>query len=373
MRLCLFSQAALVVAACSAVLPAYADQPPGENRSDAPAKAKSVTVFPIVLNSGKPIAGVAPNMSKNLAELVGLFLERGGVKEIEIADTQFTPSEKDDLARSADAFGQFVRSRNLGTEYALFGQFLGTLGKGVNEIRLVVVDRQGKVVLSESRDQQELSKLGEKKIDPMIASYQLVCRLQGLWGLADSNRKDVPEGKMARLWAEKSGLPTKNEQEAMKSRLNDLKKAIKTSTIAVFPVRVSGKSDAQVAMRLAKMLTKEGLGRAEPVSSDHPKVGIKPSTNQTRIVWDIARAFQDFLRKNPPAADYALFADYGIGRTGDGKTEVGGVQFVLCDRNGGWVVVALRNSHQPDFQQINPQSPDDCNRLVVEALTNDLR
>jgi hypothetical protein len=236
----------------------------------------------------------------------------------------------------------------------------------------VVADRQGKVVLSERRDRQQLSQPGEKKVEPMIASYQLVKRLQGLWGLTDPNGKEASEGKMARLWAEKSGLPPKSEQDAMKSRLKDLKKTIKTSTVAVFPVRVSGKSDAQVAARLAQMLTKEGLGRAEAAGAD-PKLEIKSNTNQMRAVWDIARGFQDFLRKNPPAADYALLADYGIGRTRDGKTEVGGVQFVLCDRHGGWVVVTLRNSHQPDFQQINPQSADDCNRLVVEAIKNDVR
>ena len=366
MRIRLFSQVVLAVAACCVVLPARAGKPAGPNRPVASATAKSVTVFPIVLNSGKPISGVPANMSKQSAELVGLFLERGGVKEIEIADTQFSPSEKDDLVKLAEAFGQFVRSRNLRTEYALYGQFLGTPGKGVDEIRLVVVDRQGKIVLSERRDQQQLAQLGEKKVDPMIASYHLVCRLQGLWGLADPNRKDAPEGKMARLWVEKSALPPKSEQEAVTVRLNGLKKRIKTSTVAVFPVRVSGKSDEQVAARLAAMVTKEGCGRAVPVSTD-PKLDIKPNTNQTRIVWDIARAFRDFLRKNPPATDYALLADYGIGRTPAGKTEVGGVQFIVCDRKGDWVLVTGRNSHQPDFQQIDPQSPDDCNRLVVEA------
>jgi len=372
MRPCRFFQVTLAVAACCVVSPAFAEPPASPNRSGASATAKSVTVFPIVLNSGKPIAEVPANMSKNLAEIVGLMLERGGVKEIEIGNTQFVPSEKDDLAKLAEAFGQFVRSRNLSTDYALYGQFLGTPRKGVDEIRLVVVDRQGKVVLSERRDQQQLSQLGEKRVDPMIASYHLACRLQGLWGLADPLRTDAPEGKMARLLAAKSGLPPKSEQEAIKSRWNGLKKTIKTSTVAVFPVRVSGKSDAQVAVRLAKMLTKEGFGRAEPVSTD-PKLDIKPNISQTRIGWDIARAFQDFLRKNPPATDYALLADYGIGRTPDGKTEVGGVQFILCDRKGDWVMVAGRNSHQPDFQQINPQSADDCNRLVVEAITNDLR
>ncbi len=213
---------------------------------------------------------------------------------------------------------------------------------------------------------------GGEKVDLMIASYRLVCRLQGPWGLADPNRKDAPEGKMARLWAEKSGLPPKSEQDAMQPRLNALKKTIKTSTVAVYPVRVSGKSDAPLAAWLAELLTKEGLGRAEASATD-PKLQIQPSTNQTRIIWDLARAFQDFLRKNPPAADYALLADYGIGRTTDGKTVVGGVQFVLCDRKGDWVLVDLQNSHHADFQRINPQSPDDCNRLVVEALKKAVR
>jgi hypothetical protein len=371
MRLCLFSSAALAVAVCCTILSAWADEAASANRAQATATAKSVTVFPIVLNSGKPIPGVAASMSKTLAEVVGLMLERGGMKEIEIADRQFTPAETDDLAKLAEAFGQFVRSRNLKTAYALYGQFLGTPGKGVDEIRLVVVDRQGKVVLSERRDRQQLAQVGEK-VDPMAASCLLVCRLQGLWGLADPNRTGAPEGKMARFLAAQSGLPPQSEQEAMQSRLAGLKKTVNTSTVAVFPVCVSGKSDGPLAVRLAEMLTKEGLGRAEPISTDI-KLDIKPSVNQLKICWDIARGFQNFLRKNPPAADYALLADYGIGRTPDGKTAVGGVELIVCDRRGDWVLVALRNSHQADFRQIDPQSPDDCNRLVVEMLSNELR
>src|SRR5271157_15058 len=103
MRLSLFSQVAFAVAAFCASLPAWADEPAGPSRSDASKNGKSVTVFPIVLNSGKPIVGVAANMSKDVTELVGLFLERGGAKRIEIADTPFLPSEKDDLAKLAEA------------------------------------------------------------------------------------------------------------------------------------------------------------------------------------------------------------------------------------------------------------------------------
>jgi hypothetical protein len=372
MRPRLFAQVVLAVAACCAVLPARADEPAAPSRSAGPAIAKSVTVFPIVLNSGAPIPGVSADMPKNMAEVVGLLLERGGMKEIEIADAKFIPAEKADLAKLSEAFGQFVRSQDLKTEYALCGQFIGTPGKGVDEIRLVVVDRKGKIVLSEWRDRKQLARLGEKNVCPMTACCQLVSPLRGLWGLADPNRQDASEGKMARLWAKKSGLPPKSELEAMKSRLAGLKKTLKKSTVAVFPVRVSGKGDPKIAMRLAEMLTKQGLGHAEPANAD-PKLHIKPNTNQMRIMWDVARAFQDFLRENPPDADYALLADYGIGRTRDGKTSVGGVQIVLCDRKGDWVLVTLRNSHHPDFRKINPQSPDDCNRLVVEAITNELR
>jgi hypothetical protein len=331
-----------------------------------------VTVFPVVLNSGTPMPGVSADMPKNMAELIGLMLERGEMKEIEIADTKFIPSEKADLAKLAEACGQFVRSQKLKTEYALFAQFFGTPGKGADEIRLVVVNRQGKAVLTERLDRQQLLAGGEKIVDPMLACSYAVGRLRPLWGLADPNREDAPEGKMAKLWAEKSGLPSKAEREAMQPRLKTLKQTIKTSTMAVF-VQVSGNnSDAKAADALAKMLTHEGLGRAEAISAEL-KFEIKPNNNQVRVISDTAKAFQDFLRKNPPAADYALLAEYGIGRFPDGRTAVDGIGLIVCERKGNWILVTGRNSHQADFQQINPQSPDDCNRLVVEVMKNNLR
>jgi hypothetical protein len=311
-------------------------------------------------------------MWKNVAEMVGLMLERAGMKKIEIADRQVSLPDECDQAKLVELFGQFVKSQGIKTEYALCGQFIGTPGKGVDEIRLVVFDRQGKVVLSKRADRQELAKLGEKKVDLMIASLYLVNQVRGLWGLNDPQEKGAPEGKMAQLWQEKSGTPTKSEREAMQARLIGLKKAIKTSTIAVFPVRVAGQSDAEVAVGLAEILTSEGLGRAEAVSAD-PKLQIHGNTNEMKVLWDTARAFQMFLRKNPPAADYALLADYGIGQNPDGKMEVGRVHFILCDRKGGWVLVGLQNSQHAEFQRINPQSPDDCNRLLIEELKSGLR
>ena len=182
---------------------------------DAAAKdrTKSITVFPIVLNSGAPIPGVSADMSKNVAELVGLLLERGGMKDIDIADAAFAPPENADLGKSAEAFGKFVQSRNLKTEYALFGQFIGTPGKGVDEIRMVVADRQGKVLLSERRDKQQLAQSGEERIDPMLASCQLVERIRGFWDLAEPNENNAPEGKMRNSGRKNPARPRKTKQK----------------------------------------------------------------------------------------------------------------------------------------------------------------
>lgn len=360
---------AVLAAVILAVIPLYGDKPGGS-----PPHAQSVTVFPVVLGSGAPLAGVPADMSKNIAELVGLMLERGGMKQIEIADATFTPPEGDDLAKTAEAFGEFVKPQNLATDYALLGQYLRTPGKGVDEIRLVVTDRQGIVVLTERLDHEQLAAKharGDNNVCLMLASHYAVGQLREFWKLADPNRRDAPQGKMAKLWNEKSALPPETERDAVKPRLDALKKNLDASTIAVFPIRGLDANSPTTAEQLAVMLTKAGLGRAKAVDTA-VNFEIQPTTNQTRAIWDVARVFREYLRKHPPEADYALLATYRLGRLPDGKSIVGGIELTLCDRNGDWVLVTLRNSHHADFQQINPQSADDCNRLLIEILKTSL-
>jgi hypothetical protein len=358
-----FFQAAVAIAIFVVTFPAYGAELAVPPHTKPAVRAKSVTVFPVVLTAGQPLPA---SLTKTSTELIGVFLERAGMQQIEIADTQFSPPADSDLDKAAAAFSQFVQSRKRATQFALFGQLIGSPGSGVDEIRLVVANRQGQIVLAQRLDRKEISP-GGKKVELMEACLFLVNHLREPWGLADPMRKDAPEGKMSALLNKNSGIPPKDELDAMQPRRSALKKNIHSSTVAVYPVGVSGKSDEAAGLRLTQMLTKEGIGRAQSAGID-PKLDIPANTNQTKILWDIARAFQDFLRKNPPTADYALFADYGISRTPDGKTGVGGVQFVLCDRSGNWVLVDLQNSHHADFQRIDPQSVDDCNRLVVERL-----
>ncbi|MGA2798371.1 MAG: hypothetical protein ABSE63_12380 [Thermoguttaceae bacterium] len=340
---------------------------------DAAAKdrKKSITVYPVVLNSGAPVPGLPADMPNRIAEVIGVVLERDGMKDTELADAAFVPPEKTDLAKSAEAFAQYVKERNLNTEYALYGQFFGTPGKGIDEIRIVVADRQGKVILSEQRNKEQLQQPGEERIDPMSASCGLVERVRGLWGLADVNEGDVPEGKLEKRLKEKSGMPPASEFEEMKKRLDVLKEKVKTGKIAVYPIHIwLDKSDQSGAVQLAKMINESGVCQAITTDAD-PNLKIKGNINEQIILWDTARAFRDFLRKNPPPADYALLASY-VAVSPDGKREAGAVHLILCDKAGDWVLVDFQNDHHADFQSIAPKTADDCNRLAVVRLKSHL-
>lgn len=81
------------------------------------------------------------------------------------------------------------------------------------------------------------------------------------------------------------------------------------------------------------------------------------------MLWDLARQFQDHLKKNKVEADAALISQYFVGKRG-----VGGVHFVLCDQEGEWIIVDLQNDHHEDFQEIDPKTASDCNLLVLKRL-----
>lgn len=325
---------------------------------------QSVTVFPIVITPSKNIVADLP---KRVAEVVGMLLERAGLQHVELAEAMFSPPEGAEISQIAAAFAEFVREKSIGTDYAIFGQFLGTPKTGVEEIRTVVVDRTAKVILADRADRQAFSRSKIKPDCPMTCSVFLVGRIQKLWGLDDPLRQDAPEGKLAQRWRKQTGLPSDEELAEMEKRLQFMKENLKTGKCTGYPVRIGSEVDKQCADQLASMLSEQGVCPTE-VSDTEPRFQIQGSPNEQKILWDVARAFREFVRKSPPRTDYALFADYGIWRSSSGKTAVGYVHFIVCNRAGDWVLVDYQNSHHADFQQINPKSSEDCNRLVVKRL-----
>jgi hypothetical protein len=90
--------------------------------------------------------------------------------------------------------------------------------------------------------------------------------------------------------------------------------------------------------------------------------------NEQKVLWDMARGVREFVQAHRPDADYVLYAHYLMGKDASGKTAVGGVHFVICDREGRWVVVDFQNDHHGDFNAVNPKSREDCDQLVARRL-----
>jgi hypothetical protein len=92
--------------------------------------------------------------------------------------------------------------------------------------------------------------------------------------------------------------------------------------------------------------------------------------DQQKYLWALAREFQAYVKKNPPDADYVLYADYLFNRE---HWQQGGVQLIVCDRQGDWVIADLANSDHADYQRIQPISAEGCDALLVERLAGCLR
>ncbi|RME37200.1 MAG: hypothetical protein D6788_09985 [Planctomycetota bacterium] len=160
------------------------------------------------------------------------------------------------------------------------------------------------------------------------------------------------------------------ERVAMKWRRQIMKRACPGAKIVVLPVRHWNHTvSREDAVRLAEQLTEKNLCRAEAAETPF-RAKLKPSPNEQKVLWELARAFRADVRQNPPAADYVLLADYMLGRPG---REAAAVHFIVCDRKGEWVIVDFQNSHQDDFRAIRPVTPDDCAKLVVKRLERYLR
>lgn len=319
----------------------------------------SVTVFPVVT---APRNQFPDDLAKRVGIGVATLLERAGLDDLEIADSVFHPPNTDDVNTIAEAFGTYVAEQQIKTDYAVFAQFVGAPEPDVEGIRTFVVDRSGKVLLADSAGKAEFEKASLHPQDPMSCSIFVGRRLQEFWQLEVPMRPNAPTGKMARFWKQDAGIPNQDELDAMAKRMETLKKNIKTATCTIYPIRVGKQSDKQSALELVAMLNQSEMCKAESSLTD-PALKIAAHTNEQKVLWDTARAFRDFVKKNQPTTDYAVYADYGVF---DGQAHY--VHAIICDRAGNWVLIDMQNSHHPDFERIDPKSAADCNCLLLARI-----
>jgi hypothetical protein len=316
----------------------------------------SLTVLPVVL-AGQPFDRVS--------EFVGVLLEQQGLKNIELSATPFAPAIGTALARLADSLGEFVKKNPVPTEYVLYAEFNGSRAIGLVELRAVVVDKAGRVVWMDRQGAQDeaMKRLDSK--EPMTFSVLLAERLCPALGLNEQTAKAAKPGPMARRMEVRSGLPPESERAQLPERQRHLKESGKSMKLVIFPVRIGSAADTAGAIELASMIRSAGLcASATAVMSPLLKT-IQGEPNEMKMLWDLARAFKEYTRKNSADADYVLYADFSFNPD---QWEQGFVHFVVCDRSGEWVIVDMQNSHQSDYQSVKPRSREDCNRLIVQRL-----
>jgi hypothetical protein len=323
-----------------------------------PGARPSVTVYPVIL-------GTAPN--EDVATVVGMLLERGGLQRVEVEPAAYVPDRSLDFEKQAAAFGAFVAARGLATDYALFGAFLGSPQKGVSEVSGAIVDRNGGLVWSDRQRPGEPAFDRAKPDCPMDCSVLLVERLRPTLGLDDPARAGAPDGKLARRMQAKSGAPSPAELEAMQARLDALRSVGPKANVKVYPPRVGAEWSADGAARLAAILNERGLLHATAV--DKPVVfAVTPSSNEQQVLWSGAKSIQTALRTAGRSAEYALFTDFLMLPSG----KAGAVHTYLLSPDGDLVIVDFQNEHHEDFARIDPDSVADCSELSAVRLASKL-
>ena len=305
-----------------------------------------------------------------LTPFVGGLFEQAGLEHVEAGETPFDPGGNTGMEALAVALGAFVAQNPLTTDYALYAEYNGLPGQGLNELRAVLADRTGKVLWAErlTADDEQFRKI--EGPDPRTISILLAERVGPLFGLDEETRRNAKPSRLAALMEQQSGLPPESELNAIAGRTASMKNARHALTLLLVPMRANGASDTASAIVLAREINEAGLCRA--ISTSRPAdVAPNPSTrDELRIFWNMATSFRAWVREAHPDADYVLFVDCEYNPE---RWEMGFVHLIVCDRRGEWALADLENSEHPDFQAVKPTSTEACGRLAVQRLGSHLQ
>ncbi len=316
----------------------------------------SLTILPAVL-AGRPV--------DRLTEVIGVLLEQQGLENIELGQMPFVPPAGTPMNAVIDSLAGSLRKRPVTTEYVLYAEFNGSRETGLTELRAVVLDSTGNAVWTDTQGPNDEAMKKMELKEPMTFSVLLVENLSPMLGLNEETAKAAKPGKLTRLMEERSGLPPESERSLLPGREKLFKESGQKAKLTVYPVRIGGEVNRESAGRLSKMINDAGLCSSVPASGSPLLTASQAGPDELKILWDLAREFREYCRKNPSGAGYAIYADYAFNPD---QWEQGYVHFVVCDRSGEWVIVDLQNSHQDEYKSVKPKSIDDCSRLLVQRL-----
>lgn len=368
-----FNLSVLVVFVLTMVLPSWCgnglavEDPASQQAFSSPEQAKrldamkhkgpaaSLTIVPVML-VGRPF--------DRMTDALGVLLEQQGLRSIELGRTPFTGGVKAEMRALCGSLASFLRTNAIATDYALYAEFNGP---SLDEIRAVVLEKSGEVVWMDHQTTRDnaFQALGTQR-EPMTLLTFLTERLRPQFSLNDETARSGSHKLQDRFNAQSGYGSAEETGKLMPARVKAMKQSRQQATLTVLGVRMEGAVNVASASDLAKRINKTKLfQKAEPAKKPILLEASLGSGDQAKYLWAIAREFQAYIKKNPPEADYALYADYLFNRQ---DWRQGGVQFVVCDRQGEWVMAELTNSGHEDYQRVKPISAEGCDTLLVERL-----
>lgn len=370
------SRSGLSVVACVGValsaLAAWACSPASDSSGPGPLPV-TATASAELTKAGKGLAltvlatRLAGKPSVQVGEVVAMMLERAGMTDLQVGERVFVPSEGADLSLTARELGEHVRAGAPGERYTLFTDILGTPGKGIDEVRSVMVSPTGEVVWSDRLVKGEAAFEKASPTSPMDCCVLVARRLRPVLDLGNPTGWRAKNGPIAERIMRGSGVPDKAELGEIEKRAAAFRRAAPSATLLVYPARIGPESCVSCAAGLAEELNRAKLVKA--VGGERaPELTVRGDMNEQKVLWSMARSLSAYVKANPPGEDYVLLADYMM--NGD---RAGAVHFAVCDRRGELVIVDFQNSHGADFKAVEPRTREDCGALVVRRLTGMLR
>lgn len=305
-----------------------------------------------------------------LSEVIGALLEQKGLKNIEVSSIAFSRVSKPALNDLIDSLKNFISAHPITTDYVLYVEMNGDQNPPpIDEVIGIILDRSAALVWNDIMNSEDDAFTRVSDPDPMGYSVLLTERMAPDFGLNAETARNAKPGKMAAKMRERSGLPPEEEMAQMPEREQKFKADFKQSNLVIFPVRDLGKENGPEAEKLAALINSAGMSKAR-ISNTFLLLNSSDDPNEMKRLWDMAKDFRSYIKANKQDADYYLYADYVY--TPD-NWPAGLVHFIICDRQGDWVIVDFQNSEKPDYIQIKPTSAETCNKLVVARINKYLK
>lgn len=355
--------AAVALLAVASCVPAAVPQDPAQQQRIAALHAAGLAA-PMVLH---PVQ-VLGRPDERVALALGLVLERQGMSALDTAAQPFAPTAEASWDEVQAQFAAQVRANDAAAGHHLYAQFLGTPQTGPEEVRFVVVDGEGAIVLADRQKPADRAfrRTAGRDPDPLGCSTLVAERL---FELADWTARSgsVAEGRFTQIWRGLSGAPEPAEFAAMDERRAALRDGIASARFAVLPSVVTGRHDGDSASRLAAALAERFGCRAVAVP-DGARIAVRPDSNEQRRLWDLARGVRAAAPALAGRADHVIAVDLAVG-----EDAVAWVHIAICTAAGEFVVADWQNDQHPMLQRAAPRSLADAERFAVDRLAALLR